>query len=79
MLHNRFAEIDFHMVRTREKFWQRMLPCVVFGALWYLLVKHLSLYWATDAQYSFGVVWAGDLRLSFLYSLDHSAFDCARG
>jgi exosortase len=30
------------------------LPLVVFGALWYLLIRHLSAYWIFDPQYSFG-------------------------
>jgi hypothetical protein len=35
-------------------------------------------YWAVDAQYSFGWFWASDLRLSPFYSLDHSAPDWTR-
>ena len=63
------------MVGTHRKFLQRILPFVVFGALWYLLIKHLSVYWAVDAQYSFG--WFGPVICAF-YSLDHSAPDWTR-
>ena len=40
------APVNFLMVGTHGKFLQRILPFVVFGALWYLLIKHLSVYWA---------------------------------
>jgi exosortase len=33
---------------------ERILPFAVFGALWYLLIKHLSAFWTLDPQYSFG-------------------------
>ena len=47
-----------------KKFQPLILPLVVFGALWFLLIKNLSLYWATDPQYSFG--WFGPLLCAYL-------------
>ena len=67
--------VAFSCSEPHGKFSQQILPLVVFGGLWCLLIKHLSVYWAVDPQYSFEVVWAGDLRLSCVYSLDHSASD----
>jgi exosortase len=58
---NRCAGVVFLMVGT---FWRRILPFVVFGALWYLLIKHLSLYWTTDSQYSYG--WFGPVICLYL-------------
>ena len=42
------------MTEKHGKFSERILPLVVFGALWYILVAHLSQQWATNPQYSFG-------------------------
>ena len=53
------------MVGTHGKFLQRILPFVVFGALWCLLIKHLSVYWTIDAQYSFG--WFGPVICAYLF------------
>jgi exosortase len=52
------------MVGTHGKFLQQILPLAVFAGLWYLLVKHLSVYWAADPQYSFG--WFGPVICSYL-------------
>jgi exosortase len=52
------------MVGMHGKFLQRILPFVVFGALWYLLIKHLSLYWTAEAQYSYG--WFGPVICAYL-------------
>ena len=52
------------MVGTQGKYFPHILPLVVFGALWYLLIKHLSAYWALDPQYSFG--WFGPVICSYL-------------
>jgi exosortase len=52
------------MVGTHGKFLQQILPLVVFGSLWYMLIKHLSVYWAVDPQYSFG--WFGPVICSYL-------------
>src|SRR5258708_15961596 len=52
------------MIGTHGKFLQRILPLVVFGGLWYTLIKHLSVYWAVDPQYSFG--WFGPVICSYL-------------
>src|SRR6266403_3112127 len=52
------------MVGTHGKFLQQILPLVVFGGLWYMLIKHLSVYWAVDPQYSFG--WFGPVICSYL-------------
>ena len=48
-----------------RKFQPSILPLLVFGALWFLLIKNLSLYWAADAQYSFG--WFGPLLCAYLF------------
>jgi exosortase len=42
------------MIGKYRKCLERVLPFAVFGALWYLLIKHLSAYWNLDPQYSFG-------------------------
>jgi exosortase len=42
------------VIRNYRKFFERLLPFAVFGALWYLLIKHLSAYWTLNPQYSFG-------------------------
>jgi exosortase len=52
------------MFGTHGKFLQQILPLVVFGGLWYMLIKHLSVYWAADPQYSFG--WFGPVICSYL-------------
>jgi exosortase len=52
------------MVETYGRLLQRTLPLVVFGGLWYMLIKHLSVYWAVDPQYSFG--WFGPVICSYL-------------
>jgi exosortase len=52
------------MVGTHGKFLLQILPLVVFGGLWYMLIKHLSVYWAVDPQYSFG--WFGPVICSYL-------------
>jgi exosortase len=48
-----------------RKFKPSILPLVVFGVLWFLLIKNLSLYWAADPQYSFG--WFGPLLCAYLF------------
>src|ERR1700730_15903329 len=53
------------MVGAHGKFLQQTLPLVVFSGLWYVLIKHLSMYWAVDPQYSFG--WFGPLICSYLF------------
>jgi len=52
------------MIGTHGKLLQQILPLVVFGGLWYVLIKHLSVYWAVDPQYSFG--WFGPVICSYL-------------
>ncbi len=52
------------MIGTHGKLLQQILPLVVFGGLWYMLIKHLSVYWAVDPQYSFG--WFGPVICSYL-------------
>ena len=42
------------MIGKQQKLLQRILPLVLFGTLWYLLIKHLSVRWAVNPQYSFG-------------------------
>ncbi len=48
-----------------RKILQRILPFVVFGGLWYLLITHLSLHWATNSEYSFG--WFGPVLCAYLF------------
>jgi exosortase len=48
-----------------RKFRASILPLIVFGVLWFLLVKNLSLYWTADPQYSFG--WFGPLLCAYLF------------
>jgi len=48
-----------------RKFQPAILPLLVFGALWFLLIKNLSLYWGADPQYSFG--WFGPLLCAYLF------------
>src|SRR6202162_6030914 len=44
----------FFMIKKYRILLERILPFAVFGALWYLLIKHLSVFWALNPQYSFG-------------------------
>ena len=53
------------MVGTHGRVSARILPLVVFGALWFLLIKHLSLYWITDPQCSYG--WFGPVICVYLF------------
>jgi exosortase len=53
------------MSGTRQISLERILPVIVFGALWYLLIRHVSGYWATNPQYSFG--WFGPLICAYLF------------
>ena len=59
------AKDRFLMIKKSHKFLERILPFVVFGALWYLLIKHLSVYWAVNPQYSFG--WFGPVICAYLF------------
>jgi exosortase len=52
--YNRAVLFGVFMIRNQQKLLQRILPLVLFGALWYLLIKHLSVHWAVNPQYSFG-------------------------
>ncbi len=52
------------MFGNLRKYWPRIFPFVVFGGLWWLLLTHLSLYWATNPEYSFG--WFGPLLCAYL-------------
>jgi exosortase len=51
--------------RVSAELLQRILPLVLFGALWYLLIKHLSVHWAVNPQYSFG--WFVPLLSAYLF------------
>jgi exosortase len=53
------------MLGKHTRFLQPVLPFVVFGGLWYLLITHLSLHWATNPQYSFG--WFGPVLCAYLF------------
>jgi hypothetical protein len=52
------------MLGNLRKYLPRIFPFVVFGGLWWLLLTHLSLYWATNPEYSFG--WFGPLLCAYL-------------
>jgi hypothetical protein len=41
------------------------MPFVTLGLLWCLLIKHLSLHWTLDPQYSFG--WFGPIMCGYLF------------
>lgn len=53
------------MFALPRKFRPIILPLAVFGVLWFLLLKNLSLYWSADPQYSFG--WFGPLLCAYLF------------
>lgn len=53
------------MMGMHRKSLLRILPFGVFGVLWYLLFKHLSVYWAVNPQYSFG--WFGPVICAYLF------------
>ena len=53
------------MLGATRKILPRILPFIIFGALWFLLIKHLSLYWVADPQYSFG--WFGPAICAYLF------------
>ena len=44
----------FSKIRRQGDLAPWILPCVVFGALWSMLIAGLSPHWATNPQYSFG-------------------------
>jgi exosortase len=48
-----------------RKFSPQFLPLVVFGVLWGLLFRHLSVHWAVNPQYSFG--WFGPVICAYLF------------
>src|SRR5271165_1409581 len=48
-----------------RNFFKGILPLVVFSALWYMLIQHLSAHWAADPQYSFG--WFGPIICAYLF------------
>jgi hypothetical protein len=43
------AKDRFLTIKKFHRFLERILPFAVFGALWYLLIRHLSVYWITGA------------------------------
>jgi exosortase len=53
------------MIEKYGKYWQQMLPLVVFAGLWFLLLKHLSVHWSINPQYSFG--WFGPFICAYLF------------
>jgi hypothetical protein len=57
--------VAFSCSEPHGKFSQQILPLVVFGGLWCLIIKHLSVYWAVDPQYSFG--WFGPVICAYLF------------
>jgi exosortase len=42
------------MIGKPQNLLQRILPLVLFGVLWYLLIRHLSVHWSVNPQYSYG-------------------------
>jgi exosortase len=54
LVHNRAVLSGVFIIRNQQKLLQRILPLVLFGALWCLLIMHLSVHWAVNPQYSFG-------------------------
>jgi exosortase len=50
--------------KKKGDFWQGILAFAVFGALWYLLIRHLLVHWTTNPQYSFG--WSGPVICAYL-------------
>jgi exosortase len=56
---------------SRSKKWQLgglarlSAPFAVFGALWYLLIVHLSQWWAVEPEYSFG--WLVPILCAYLF------------
>ena len=79
------------MIGRRQKFLKRILPLVLFGTLWYLLLKHLSVRWAINPQYSFGwfvpaisaylflIRWRSRPAVEFAHSAVAKWFFCAAG
>ena len=79
------------MIGKQQKLLQRILPLVLFGTLWYLLIKHLSVRWAINPQYSFGwfvpvisaylflIRWRTRPRVEFAHSAVAKWFFCAAG
>ena len=71
------------MERTTPANWhhgkltQWILPSLVFGALWCLLVAQLSQYWALDPEYSFG--WFVPILCAFLFLMRWEEPASARG
>jgi exosortase len=55
----------FFMIGKHLRFLERILPFVVFGALWYLLIKHLCAYWTLNPQYNFG--WFAPVICAYLF------------
>jgi exosortase len=53
------------MVGTHGKFLQRSYPLLFSAPSGTLLIKHLSVYWTVDAQYSFG--WFGPVICAYLF------------
>jgi exosortase len=54
LFEERRQKYRFFMIKKYRILLERILPFAVFGALWYLLIKHLSAYWTLNPQYSFG-------------------------
>src|SRR5271166_1280773 len=45
---------SFSKIAQHQKLMQQIVPIVVFGALWSMLIAPLSQHWAVNPQYSFG-------------------------
>jgi len=52
------------MIAKYRDFLQGILPLAVFSALWCLLIRHLSVQWTVNPQYSFG--WFGPVLCAYL-------------
>src|SRR5271165_3022852 len=51
---DRSSNEEIFKVGQHQKLMQQIVPIVVFGALWSMLIAPLSQHWAVDPQYSFG-------------------------
>jgi exosortase len=55
---------SLYSLKMQRRLLQEVMPFVALGVLWCLLIKHLSLYWTLDPQYSFG--WLGPIICGYL-------------
>lgn len=51
--------------KNHRKAWRYAFLIATFGALWYVLISRLAVYWSISAEYSFG--WFGPLICAYLF------------